>query len=498
MPDDRTTLHALLRNDYHAFMQKAFETVNPGRDFLPNWHTRSMAWHLAQCYAGNIRLLIITLPPRHLKSLSASVAFPAWVLGHDPTRRVICASHGDDLAAMFSLQTRAVMQTPWYQRTFPMTKLSKSKNTEREFVTTRKGNRFSTSVGGSMTGRGANFIIIDDPIKTNEATSEAERNQVNEWFRNTVFSRLDDKNKDVIIIVMQRVHVNDLVGNVSGLLKWTVLDLPAIAPAPACIQIGDNAFHEREEGDIPHPAHEDQAALDEIKQVLGSFAFEAQYQQNPLPPEGNMVKLEWFKRYAARPSRDVFSQIVQSWDTATETGAATSYSVCTTWGILENRYYLLHVLRERMDFPALKSTVIRHARNWGADTVLIEKAGSGHALLQCLLSETNLSAIAITPEFDKETRLAQASPQIEAGRVHLPTEALWLAEFEKEVLAFPNGKFDDQVDSLSQFIRWVIFYQPRHLYSRLTNFTRGGDSGGIRVTDNYAARMGASVFGDRF
>ena len=409
MPDDVTALYALLRSDLHAFMQKAFETVNPGRKFKPNWHTRSMAWHLAQCYTGIIRRLIITLPPRHLKSLCASVAFSAWVLGHDPTRRVICAGHGDDLAAMFSLQTRAIMQSPWYQRTFPMTKLSKSKNTEREFVTTRKGYRFSTSVGGAVTGRGANFIIIDDPIKTNEATSEAERNQANEWFRNTVFSRLDNKNKDVIIIVMQRVHVDDLVGHVLGLGDWTVLDLPAIAPAPARIQIGDDAFYEREEGEILHPEHEDQAALDEIKQVLGSFAFEAQYQQNPLPPEGNMVKREWFKRYPANLSRDVFSQIVQSWDTATGTGAAASYSACTTWGIWENRYYLLHVLRERMDFPTLMSTVIRHARTWGADTVLIEKAGtSGEALLQCLLSETNLSAIAITPEFDKETRLARS------------------------------------------------------------------------------------------
>ena len=112
--------------------------------------------------------------------------------------------------------------------------------------------------------------------------------------------------------------------------------------------------------------------------------------------------------------------------------------------------------------------------------------------MQCLLSETNLSAIAITPEFDKETRLAQASPQIEAGRVHLPTEALWLAEFEKEVLAFPNGNSDDQVDSLSQFLRWVIFFQPRHLQSRFTNFTLGGDSGGVRVRDRYEERTGIS------
>ena len=329
--------------------------------------------------------------------------------------------------------------------------------------------------------------------------SATERDHVNEWFRNTVFSRLDDKMNDVIIIVMQRVHVDDLVGHVLELGDWTVLNLPAIAPAATCISIGEHAVYEREEGEILHPDYEGQEALDALKTMLGSYAFEAQYQQNPLPAEGNMIKSKWFKRFAVTPPRDVFTRTVQSWDTATETGSSTSYSVCTTWGIIEHRYYLLNVSRGRLDFPTLKAAVVRHARIWGADTILIEKAGSGHALLQSLFSETSLPLVCITPKFDKETRLAQVSALIEAGRVRIPWESPWLAEFENEVLAFPNGKFDDQVDSLSQFLGWVTFGQPPEININFNFIELGGhDSGGVRVRDRYAARMGGDVFSNLF
>jgi predicted phage terminase large subunit-like protein len=483
MPRDMDTLDPLLRNHLQFFIRKTFETVNQGREFLANWHIQGIAWHLTQCYQGNIKRLIVTLPPRSLKSLCVSIAFPAWVLGCDPTRRIICASYADELASVFSRQTREVMATPWYHRVFPGMRFSKRKNTEREIVSTNGGYRFATSVDGTMTGRGANFIIIDDPIKTNSAMSEAERNRVNDWFKNTVFNRLDRKTEDVIIIVMQRIHVDDLVGHVLELGDWTVLNLPSIAPEAASIQIGDDEFYHRKEREVLHPEHEGQEGYGEAKRMLGSFAFEAQYQQSPLPPEGNMIKAGWFKRYAEDLPREVFSQTVQSWDTATETGEAASYSVCTTWGIRENRYYLLNVLRERLEFPTLKRRVFRHARTWGANTILIEKAASGLALLQELVNETDLPVLAITPQFDKETRVAQVSAKIEAGRVHLPTEASWLVEFEKEVLAFPNGKFDDQVDSLSQFLRWLDYGQPPELEIRVTTFPG---------TTTYYDRMGGS------
>jgi len=448
-------LHAALRQDFYAFIQKSFETVNPGQEFLPNWHIEAIAWHLEQCIRGDIKRLIIEMPPRHLKSHCASVALPAWVLGNDPTRRVVCASYSEDLASFFSRQTREILTASWYRSVFPSTRLSRKKNTETEVVTTKGGYRYSASVGGTLTGRGGNLVIIDDPIKADGGMSAAERLRVIDWYRRTVYSRLDNKKDDVIIVVMQRIHVEDLAGHLESQGGWTVLKLPAIAPEAASIPISQGEVHEREKGELLHPDREDKKVLDEAKETLGSHGFQAQYQQDPVPPGGNMIKRKWFKRYDKRPDRDWFSNTVQSWDTAMETGEQTSYTVATTWGVRENRYYLLDVFRDRLGFPSLKKKAIRHACTWGADTILIEKAALGHALLQSLGQETGLPVIAVSPKHDKETRAAQVTPLIEARRVFLPEEASWLAEFEQEILAFPDGKHDDQVDSLTHFLRWA-------------------------------------------
>ncbi|MCH8113048.1 MAG: phage terminase large subunit [Proteobacteria bacterium] len=431
-----------------------FETTNQGTDFLPNWHIQSIAWHLEQCVKGDIKRLIITLPPRHLKSLCASVALPISMLGRDPTRHIICASYSDDLARNFSLQRRTCMRAAWYRRVFPNTRVSKKKDTEHEIVTTKGGSIYATSIGGTLTGRGANLVVIDDPIKTGDAMSEAERKSVNDWFQNTLYSRLNNKNEDVIIIVMQRVHVDDLVGHVLGLDDWTVLSLPAIATEAEKIQIGDDEFYERAAGEILHLAREDEPTLARIKQVIGSHNFEAQYQQTPAPPDGNLIKRPWFRRYAKTPGRDSFIKIVQSWDTATGTEADNSFSVCTTWGVRENAYYLLDVYRKRLPFPDLVRAAVRLDREYVAHAVLIENAGGGQALMDTLRENLGIPFIPIRPRGDKETRVAQVSAVIEGGRVFLPEEAPWLAEFEREVLSFPLGKFDDQVDSMTQFLRW--------------------------------------------
>jgi predicted phage terminase large subunit-like protein len=254
---------------------------------------------------------------------------------------------------------------------------------------------------------------------------------------------------------MQRIHVEDLAGYLESQGGWTVLKLPAIAPEAASIPISNDEAYVRKKGELLHPDREDKKVLDEAKETLGSHGFQAQYQQDPVPPGGNMIKRKWFKRYAKRPDRDRFSNTVQSWDTASVIGEQNSYSVCSTWGTIENRYYLLDVFRDRLDFPFLKQKVIRLALTWDVDTVLIEKAALGHALLQTLQQETGLPVIAVPPRHDKETRVAQVSSRIESGRVFLPEEAPWLAEFEREILAFPHGKHDDQVDSMTHFLRWA-------------------------------------------
>jgi hypothetical protein len=197
---ERRLLELKLRNDLMTFIHRTFRTVASAQRYHHNWHLEAVAWHLEQCAKGVIKRLLITLPPRSLKSICASVAYPAWVLGHDPTARIICASYSENLAAKHSLDCRAVMESDWYRRIFPPARISREKNTELNFLTTRQGYRYATSVGGTLTGRGGNLIIIDDPIKPEDALSEAKRSAVNEWFDRTLYSRLDDKRNDTIVL----------------------------------------------------------------------------------------------------------------------------------------------------------------------------------------------------------------------------------------------------------------------------------------------------------
>ncbi len=182
---DRKRLNLGLRYDLTGFIQRSFQTVAPGLIYQESKHIDAMAWHLEQCIQGDIKRLIITLPPRHLKSICASVAFPAWVLGQDPGKRIICASYSNELAEKHARDCRAVMESPWYRAAFPMTRLDPSKNAALEFATTARGFRLATSVGGTLTGRGGNIILVDDPLKAADAMSDAERDRVNDWFRNT-------------------------------------------------------------------------------------------------------------------------------------------------------------------------------------------------------------------------------------------------------------------------------------------------------------------------
>lgn len=407
---------------------------------------------------GDVKRLVITLPPRSLKSICASVAFPAWALGHDPSKRIICASYSEKLASKHALDSRAVMEADWYRRIFPFTRISREKNTELNFVTTRHGYRYSTSVGGTLTGRGGNIVIIDDPIKPEDAISEATRSGVNEWFDHTLYSRLDDKRQDVIILIMQRLHVEDLVGYVLQKEPWLHLNLPAIAEVEQQIQIGPDEINTRKVGEVLHEAREPRPVLERLRLALGSFNFSAQYQQCPVPLEGEIIKWDWFRFYGELPVRETSDRIIQSWDTASKAEEISDFSVCTTWLTQGNHYYLLDVLRERLTYPDLKRRVIDQACRFNVDTIVIEDKGSGMSLIQDLERENIADVpnpIAFTPETDKVTRMHAQSAKIEAGHVHLPRRAEWLEDFRTELLQFPKGRHDDQVDSLSQFLNWL-------------------------------------------
>jgi hypothetical protein len=198
--DPRAEYETMLRQDFSTFAGRCFVDLNPQTDLAINWHLEVIAAKLTAVRNGEIKRLIINLPPRHLKSLMASIAFPAWCLGHDPSAQILCVSYAQDLADKLSRDCRGIMMSKWYRRIFP-TRLASQRQAVQEFITTRQGYRLATSNGGVLTGRGAGIIVIDDPLKPEEALSDARRQATNEWYDNTLFSRLNDKRDGAIVIV---------------------------------------------------------------------------------------------------------------------------------------------------------------------------------------------------------------------------------------------------------------------------------------------------------
>jgi predicted phage terminase large subunit-like protein len=454
--NEHAVVAALLRRELRYFVWKCFNTILPGDHYEPNWHVDAIVYQLLRVEAGETTRLLINQPPRSLKSICVSIAYVAWLLGHDPTRRIIVVSYSHELAAELHRQFRMVVEAPWYRALFPA--MCPAKDTGTELVTTAGGGRYATSVSGPLTGRGAGLIIIDDPLKAEEAMSEHARKYVINWYTGTLISRLNDKERGAIIVVMQRLHEDDLAGHLIEKGNWEHLDLPAIADKDSIIQIGPNKFFTRREGDVLHARLESRAALDRIKAEIGPLKFSAQYQQRPVPAEGNLIKQKWFRFHDQLPPPAPGDQIVQSWDVASTVADTSDYSVCTTWRIIGADYYLIDVFRCRLSYPDLRRKVIGLAQKYGAASILIERALPGLSLLQDLWQNLPLDVvrpIGIKPEGSKQERMAAQSAKIEAGHVHLPGYADWLPAFLDELLAFPGGKYDDQVDSVSQFLKRI-------------------------------------------
>jgi predicted phage terminase large subunit-like protein len=441
---------AILRRDFQSFLRRSLMTLNPAAPFLPNWHIDAIAYQLERVRRGEITRLIINMPPRNLKSLTISVAWPAYLLGHAPGNRIISISYGNELSTKHASDFRLIVESVWYKRAFRKMRLSRS--VEGEAHTTEMGFRKSTSVSGVLTGLGGDIFIIDDPQKPEEAQSESLRDRLNSWVSTTLMSRLDRKDTGAIIVVMQRLHLHDLSGFLTSQSNdWTVLSLPAIAELDEQVAIGDGDFHFRAAGEALHPQHESLATLDKLKQTLGSDVFAAQYQQSPVPPGGAMIKRPWLRYYETLPERTYRTKIIQSWDTAAKNGAQNDYSVCTTWLVVDKNYYLLDVTRGRYEYPQLKAKALALATRYEPSIILIEDASTGTALAQELKdAHLGMGIILVPIERDKIGRLYVHQATFESGRVHFPKRAPFLAELEAELLTFPQAKHDDQVDSITQ------------------------------------------------
>ena len=452
----RAEYEFLLRHDLATFAGRCFQDLNPQTCLAINGHLEVIAAKLTAVREGRIRRLIINLPPRHLKSLLASIAFPAWCLGRDPSAQILCVSYAQELADKLARDCRGIMMSPWYRQIFP-TRLAPHRQAVQEFITARQGYRLATSTGGVLTGRGADIILIDDPLKPEEALSEAQRQAANDWFDHTLYSRLNDKRHGAIVIIMQRLHEDDLVGHVLGQEQWEILSFPAIAEKdeehrietilqPKCFR--------RRQGEALHPDREPLEVLDRIRRTIGEYNFAGQYQQSPAPLGGGLVKADWFKRYRESELPERFDRIAQSWDTANKVTELSDFSVCTTWGVKDKNLFLIGVFRRQLEYPALKRAVREQQRLFGATEVLIEDKASGTQLIQELITEGCYGVTRYQPTGDKTMRLHAQTALIENGFVRIPEAAPWLAEYLHEMTVFPKGKHDDQADSTAQFLDW--------------------------------------------
>jgi predicted phage terminase large subunit-like protein len=315
----------------------------------------------------------------------------------------------------------------------------------------------ATSVGGVLTGRGADIIIII--LKPDDALSETKRKAVNEWYDNTLLSRLNDKTAGAIIMIMQRLHQDDLVGHVLDQEDWDVVRFPAIAEEEERYVIetlfGKTEFR-RAEGVVLHPAREPLTTLARMRESMGEYNFASQYQQSPMAKGGAVVKTNWIQ-YHDEPYLPSFYVLYQSWDTANKASELSDYSVCTTWGYHDKKFYLLDVFRKRLNYPELRRAVIDQAQRFGVTNIIIEDRASGTQLIQDLQAEGLMGVIAYSPPAgtDKLMRLHAQTALFENGNVLLPRQKHWLQDYINEITGFPGTKFDDQVDSTTQALDYI-------------------------------------------
>lgn len=421
-----------------------------------------------------------------MKSIICSVALPAFLLGLDPTVRIICISYGDELVKKLALDCKTVMTSQWYMDLFPKTKIDSRHSSATDFTTTCGGGRFATSVGGGpLTGIGGDWIIIDDPTKASDALSDTIRDKTNEWYSNTLYSRLNNKNTGRILVIMQRLHILDLTGFLSSQnAGYKLIRMPLIAENDEDWSFtnkytGTPRVIKRAKGELLHPEREGPETVNGLRNAMGPYSFAGQYQQSPIPTEGGLVRSEWMHYYQELPRN--ISGIYISWDTASKAGENNAYSACCVFGFAldfsdntnKRKVYLIEAFRDRLEFPALRDkilefqtkyeTIVREKRLHSPVLTLIEDASSGTQLIQQLNYDHRTgfilagdTFIGIPPDRDKISRLEATTSLIANGTVLFPNEAgPWWADFKKELLAFPGCVFKDQCDAFSQGLIYI-------------------------------------------
>jgi predicted phage terminase large subunit-like protein len=434
----------LCQERFIAFVNRVWPTFISGR------HHARMADAFERVARGEIKRLIINMPPRHTKSEFASYLLPAWFLGKYPHKKVIQTSHTAELAVGFGRKVRNLVDQEVYTRIFPGVGLQADSKAAGRWATNKQGDYFAIGVGGAVTGKGADLLIIDDPHSEQEATlaetSPEIYDKVYEWYTSGPRQRLQPGG--AIVIVMTRWSKRDLTGQVlkaaaqRGGEEWEVIEFPAILPS----------------GNPLWPEFWSMKELDALKEELPNGKWMAQYQQNPTSETSAIVKREWWQIWEKEdpPPCDF---ILMAWDTAFEKTNRSDYSACTTWGVFyqedeatgttQANIILLNAFRARMEFPELKKRAIDEYREWAPDSVIIEKKASGSPLIYEMRA-MGIPVQEFTPSKgnDKISRLNAVSDIFASGMVWIPNTS-WAEEVVDEVASFPAGEHDDYVDSVS-------------------------------------------------
>ena len=428
-------LKTLAQNNFIKFVKQVWP------EFVEGPHHIKIAEKFQDLAEGRINRLIVNMPPRHTKSEFASFLFPAWMMGRDPRLKIIQTTHTAELSYRFGRKVRNLMEENTFQDVFDDIELSQDSKAAGRWETNKGGEYFAAGVGGAITGRGADLLIIDDPHSEQDALSETAMESAYEWYTSGPRQRLQPGGK--IVIVMTRWSTKDLTGQLMKAQsdvkadQWDVIEFPAIL-----------------EDKPVWPQYWKLHELESVKASLSVAKWNAQWQQNPTSEEGSIIKREWWNIWD-RPSLPNLQHVIQSYDTAFSKKETADFSAITTWGVfLHNEttpnIILLDVKKGRWDFPELKRISMQEYNYWEPETVIIEQKASGTPLTH-ELRRVGIPVVNFTPSKgnDKHVRVNSVSPLFEAGQVWAPDEK-WAEELIEECAAFPYGDHDDLVDSTTQ------------------------------------------------
>ena len=432
------------REEYQKNFLKFVKHVWPS--FITGSHHRIFAEKLERVARGELKRLIVNMPPRHTKSEFASYLFPAWVMGQSPETKIIQATHTAELAVGFGRKVKNLLDSEIYRDVFPEIQLARDAKASGRWSTDKGGEYYAVGVGGALAGRGANLCIIDDPVSEQDALSPTALDNIYEWYTSGPRQRLQPGGS--IIIVMTRWSIRDLTAKVlqkqaeGGADQWEVVEFPAIFPDT------DNVLW---------PEFWSRDELDGVKASIPVAKWNAQYLQNPTAEEGAIIKREWWNVWES-DDPPIVDYVIQSYDTAFTKSERADYSAITTWGVFypdegdEAAIILLDAEKGRWEFPELKDAAMRLYQEFEPDMVLIEQKASGTPLTQDL-RKMGIPVSGFTPGrgADKFSRMNACSPVFESGMVWCP-ETRWAEEVIEECAAFPNGEHDDLADSMTQAI----------------------------------------------